>query len=78
MKNSWFSKMQKLGRATGYGMALCVRIARSSAESKSSRRMKLVEGEPRPLANGSRLTVVPMSNKRSGKIIHYSVVSVAR
>ena len=74
MKRSWLSKMQRLGRDTGYGMRFCVRMAREQAASKARTRMAIEYGEPERLLDGYDVMLRPVRNKRSGKIISYEMV----
>lgn len=71
MKRSWYSDMQRLGRRTGFGMRMIIRLKRSTAEHKMQRRTPTVLGEPEQFREGSRLQLRPIMTKRTGKILGY-------
>ena len=76
MNIKWYSDMQKLGSRTGYGMAFCIRLHRSTSEYKMDKRAKKILGAPRPMCEGSRIMISPIIIKRNGKVTGYRVTSV--
>lgn len=74
MKRSWYSDMQIIGRATGWGMRDVIQAIRAVNDERARRRMKTVEGEPIAHGSGSGWLHVPIINKRSGKVVCYRMV----